>query len=60
MKAGVRARYNTKFKSRKKHADAGLYKVKKGQSGWDKSQYNVRGTPAWDRFRVDACEAGSQ
>ncbi len=29
MKAGVRARYNTKFKARKKHADAGLYKVKK-------------------------------
>jgi hypothetical protein len=34
MKAGVRARYNTKFKSRKKHADAGLYKVKKGMPGW--------------------------
>jgi hypothetical protein len=34
MKAGVRARYNTKFKSRKKNADAGLYKVKKGMPGW--------------------------
>ena len=30
MKPGVRARYNTKFKARKKHADAGLYR-KKGQ-----------------------------
>ena len=29
MKPGVRARYNTKFKARKKHEDAGLYKVKK-------------------------------
>ena len=34
MKAGVRARYNTKFKARKKHADAGLYKLKKGMQGW--------------------------
>jgi hypothetical protein len=34
MKPGVRARYNTKFKARKKHADAGLYKVKKGMPGW--------------------------
>ena len=34
MKPGVRARYFTKFKSRKKHADAGLYKVKKGMPGW--------------------------
>ena len=29
MKPGVRARYNTKFKARKKHEDAGLYKLKK-------------------------------
>lgn len=60
MKAGVRARYFTKFKARKIHRDDGLYKVKKGQPGWDKYQYNVKGTPAWDRFRVDACDTGSQ
>ena len=30
MKPGVRARYYTKFKARKKHADAGLYRKKKG------------------------------
>jgi len=28
MKAGVRARYYSKFKARKAHADAGLYKLK--------------------------------
>ena len=53
MKPGVRARYFTKFKARKIHRDNGLYKVKTGQPGWDKSQYNVRGTSAWDRFRGD-------
>ena len=34
MKAGVRARYFTKFKSRKKHMLDGLYKLKKGMPGW--------------------------
>jgi hypothetical protein len=28
MKPAIRARYNTKFKARKKHADAGLYRKK--------------------------------
>lgn len=51
MKTAIRARYNTKFKARKIHNDNKLYRVKKGQPGWDKGQYNVRGTPAWDRFR---------
>lgn len=30
MKAGVRARYFGKFKARKAHYDAGLYRKKKG------------------------------
>ena len=30
MKPGVRARYWSKFKSRKKHYDAGKYQLKKG------------------------------
>ncbi len=30
MKAGVRARYWSKFKSRRKHFLAGKYRVKKG------------------------------
>ena len=34
MKPGVRARYFSKFKSRKNNADAGLYKLKKGMPGW--------------------------
>ena len=32
MNPGVRARYNTKFKARKKHADAGLYRKKGGKA----------------------------